>query len=357
MNIGLEAFCSYLPGERLDVKEHYGYLQPELDLLPKAQRDTLLRTAPDFVHRLKDPSGLEQMAMIAAMRVMERAGLVAADIDGLLVAQTGGKQFMPLLASYLQLNLGLGTDIIARNIGDGNISVPSALNLARVYIKGGICKRVLIVASSAQIGGKYGFGADLTDPLCMHLGDGAAAAVVSAQNIKCEILGYHMETEAVTARKTGTLNADYGDVRQARNRSLCFAAEMDDRFGAYMMLDDPKLLEIAGADRFLFGSIVRGAEKAGISPSQVNHVLTSHIAPLFELWEKDMRNNGLSHARLLSSYKTTGNVGCADVLIDLAGFAEAGAFLPGETTALWAACTGVQTAMVFLRQGVFSHPA
>ena len=349
MKIGLESFGCYLPGEQLDLKEYYAYLNPEIDKLPPRQRETLLSSAPDSVRRLKDPSALEHMALSAARLAMDNAQLAPADIDGLLVAQSGGKQFMPLMASYLQLNLGLSTGVLARNIGDNGVSVPSMMNLARLYVQSGICKRVLIVTSAAQIGGKYGFGADLTEPWCIHLGDGAAAAVVSAQNIVCEILGFHMETYAVSSRKTGTLNADYGPVRPPKNRELCFAAEMDDRYGAYLVLDDPKLLEVAGEERFLSGTVKRGAEKAGLATENIDHVITSHVAPLFDVWKKDMSENCLSQPGFPSSYKTNGRLGCADVLFDLAVFSGAGAFSPGETTALWTVCPGVQAAMVFLR--------
>ena len=47
------------------------------------------------------------MALAAGRKALDAAGLTPADIDGLLIAQTGGKQFMPLLGSYVHLNLGL----------------------------------------------------------------------------------------------------------------------------------------------------------------------------------------------------------------------------------------------------------
>ncbi len=349
MKIGLEAIVSFLPGERLNVKDYYSYLKPEIDQLPESQRLGLLRSVPDTVHRLKDPSALEFLALTAAQKALDEANLSPMDIDGLLVTQTGGKQFMPLLASYLQLNLGLGRNIMARNIDDNNVSILSIMNLARIYIKSGICKKILIVAATAQIGGKYGFGADLTDPLCLYLGDGAGAAIVSTKNLKCELLGFNFETYAVTPRTTGTLNGDYGPVRQPKNRDLCFAAEMDDKYGAYLVLDDPKLREIAGAKTFLSDTLGRAAAKAGLDDYQIDHVITAHIGELLDVWRQNLTALGVNPKAFKNQQKTIGSTACADALIDLADFAKAGLFRKDHIIALWVPCTGVQVATVLLK--------
>lgn len=349
MKIGIESIVSYLPGETLKVKEYYAYLAPELAKLPEGERRLLLDTAPETVHRLKDPSALEHMALSAAQKALDDAGLQASDIDGLLVTQTGGKQFMPLLASYLQLNLGLCREIIARNIDDNNVSVPSMLNLARVYIGSGLCRRVLIVAASAQIGGKYGFGADLTEPWSMHLGDGAGAAIVSAENLKCELLGFHFETYAVTPRTTGTLNGDYGPVRPPNNRDLCFDAEMNDTYGAYLKSYDPALRQVAGSTSFLTDTLGRAAAKAGLRLQDIDHIVTAHIGDLLDTWKRDAAEAGITADAVKNSYMTVGNTACADLLIDAASLLKAGDFHSGDILALWVPCTGVQVAAVLLK--------
>jgi 3-oxoacyl-[acyl-carrier-protein] synthase III len=349
LKIGLEIIASYLPGETLAVKEYYKYLEPEISKLPPEERLPLLNTAPDTVHRLKDPSALEHMALSAARKAIDEAGMAAADIDGLLVTQTGGKQFMPLLASYLQLNLGLRNEIIARNIDDNNVSILSMMNLARVYVGSGACHRVLLVAASAQIGGKYGFGADLTEPWSMHLGDGAAAAIVSAENIKCALIGFHFETYAVTPRTTGTLNSDYGPVRMPNNRDLCFEAEMNDTYGAYLVSYDPMLRKIAGGKTFLSDTLRRAAEKAGLSLNDINHLITAHIGDLLDVWKRDAAQAGMKADVLKTKQMTVGNTACADLLLDIADFSASGCFRSGDIIALWVPCTGVQVATIFLR--------
>ncbi len=349
MKIGLQSVASYLPGETLNVGEYYKYLKPEVDKLAEEERSSLLDTAPAAVHRLKDPSALEHIALCSAQKALDAAGLQAGSVAGLLVTQTGGKQFMPLLATYLQLNLGLRKDIIARNVSDNNVSIHNILNLSRVYVKSGLCKKVLIVAAAAQIGGKYGFGADLTEPWSMHLGDGGAAALVSSEDLKCEMLGYHIETYAVTPRTTGTLNGDYGAVRRPNNRALCFDAEMNDTYGAFLNAYDPKLREIAGGKSFLSDTLGRAARKAGLRLEDIDHIVTAHIGDLLGVWCQDLIDAGLNPKTLKTQQQTVGNTACADTLIDLAGFNDAGMFSKGDVIALITPCTGVQVAVNILK--------
>ncbi len=349
MKIGLESFASYLPGEKLTVKDYYKYLEPEIAKLPAEEARTLLDTAPTTVRRLKDPGALEHMALSAAQKAIDEAGLSPGDIDGLLVTQTGGKQFMPLLAAYLQLNLGLRKEIIARNIHDNTVSSLSMMNLARIYVGSGACRRVLLVAASAQIGGKYGFGADLTEPWSLHLGDGAGSAIVSAENLKCELAGFHFETYAVTPRTTGTLNGDYGPVRMPNNRDLCFEAEMNDTYGAYLVSHDPMLREIAGGRGFLTDTLGRAAAKAGLRLEDIDHIVTAHIGDLLDGWRQDAVQAGMKAETLKNTQKTVGNTACADMLIDVADLSKEGAFRSGDVIALWVPCAGVQVASVFLK--------
>lgn len=349
MQIGLKSISYYLPGEKIDVHAHYNYFEPILEVMNKDERIKLLETIPDFVHRFKDISALEHMALSAAEKTLDSSGLAPSEIDGLIVAQTGGKQFMPLIASYLQLNLGLNKNTIARNVNDNNISILSVMKLARIYIQSGKCTNVLIVASSAQIGGKYGFGADLTDPMCMYLGDGAAAAIVSKENIECEILSEYMETYPVASRKTGTLNGDYGTVRPPVNKELCFAAEMDDKYGAYLENGNIAFNEMVGKKGFLPMILKRGAKNASLDIGKIDHIISSHTGPFLDSWNKDLCDYGIKSEVIINKQKTIGDTGVADVLIDLAYFAKTEKFKPDDIIALIAVSKSVQVAIVFLQ--------
>ncbi len=349
MNVGFERVVKYLPAETLQVAEHYAYLEPVVAKLPKPAQEKLRLSAPDEVRRLKDASAAEMMALGAAHKALESSGLAPSDIDALLVAQTGGKQFMPLLGSYLHLNLGLKRDAIVRNIVDDNASILDASYVAWNFVRSGLCKRVLLIAVAAQISGQVGFGVDLTDPFAQNYGDGAAAAIVSSQNLRCEFLSYHFETYAVRPRTGGTLIANLGAVRPLANPDLAPKAGIENKSGAYLVLEDPFFDEIAGRRKFISESLARAMKKAGLKLSDVGMVIVPHIGRLEAKWVEDLTTAGLKAGTLANLRSKYGNMAVADLLVDLAEFAEEGRIAKDSITALWSPCMGVQLATLVLR--------
>ncbi len=351
MKVGFETVAAYVPAEVLDVKQYYAYLEPAVARLPESARERL-RSAPEQVRRLKDSSAAEIMALAAGNKALERGGLTAADIDGLFVAQTGGKQFMPLLGSYLHLNLGLRADAIVRNVVDDNTSALDASYVAWNLVRSGACARVLVIAVAAQIGGQTGFGVDLTDPLAQEYGDGAAAAVVSAQNLKCEFLSYHFETHAVRPRTGGTLIANLGEVRPLVNPDLAVAAGVENKEGAYLVLEDPSFDAVAGREGLISESLERAVKKAGLSLRDLDLVIAPHIGRLEARWIKDLEAAGLRAGTMHNLRTKYGNMAVADLLVDLAEFAEEGRIGRDSVVALWTPCVGVQLAALVLRWSV-----
>ncbi len=350
MKVGFETAVAYLPAEVLNVNEHYAYLEPAIAKLPQPLQQSLRSNAPREVRRLKDVSAAEIMALGAGRKALAESGLSASDVDGLLIAQTGGKQFMPLLGSYVHLNLGLRGDALVRNIVDDNVSILDAAFVAWNSVRSGLCRRVLLIAVAAQIGGEVGFGVDLTDPLALNYGDGAAAAVVSAGNLTCEFLAYHVETYAVKSRPGGTLNGNFGPVRPLANPDLATKAGVENKNGAYLVLDDPSFDEVAGRKGFFGESLARALKKAGLAPGDLDMVIASHAGHLEAAWREDLQAAGLSPDTYRNLRAKYGNMAVADPLVDLAELGEAGQIAKNSIVALWTACPGVQSASLVLRR-------
>ncbi len=349
MKVGFETVVKYVPAEVLHVKDHYAYLEPAIAKLPKAAQEKLRLTAPDEVRRIKDTSAAEIMALGAGRKALDSSGLTPSDIDCLLVAQTGGKQFMPLLGSYVHLNMGLKSDTIVRNIVDDNASVPDASYVAWNFVRSGLCKRVLLIAVAAQIGGQVGFGVDLTDPLARNFGDGAAAAIISSQDLNCEFLSYHFETYAVRPRTGGTLIANIGAVRPLMNPDLAAKAGVENKNGAYLVLEDPSFNEIAGRSGFITDSLERALNKADLSLPDLDTVIAPHIGDLESTWIADLVKAGLRADTYKNLRLKYGNTAVADALIDVAEFGETGRLGKDSILALWVPCVGVQLAALVLR--------
>ncbi len=349
MAVGFETIIKHVPREVLKVKDHYAYLEPVIARLPEPVRETLMSAAPDEVRRLKDTSAAEIMALGAAEKALESCGLEPSDIDGLLVTQTGGRQFMPLLGPYIHLNMGLNPDALVRSIVDDNASVLDASYVAWNFVRSGLCKRVLVIAVAAQIGGEIGFGVDLTDPLAQNFGDGAAAAIVSSRNLKCEFLAYHFETYAVRPRTGGTLIANFGDVRPLVNPDLAARAGVENKSGAYLVLEDPLFDEIAGRRGFITESLERAMKKAGLELTDLNVVIAPHIGKLEATWVEDLMGAGLKSGVYRNLRRKYGNMAVADTFVDLAEFSQTGQLKRNDVVALWSPCVGVQLAALVLR--------
>ncbi|UWG99054.1 hypothetical protein LPY66_09810 [Dehalobacter sp. DCM] len=351
MKVGFETIVNYLPDEILDVKKHFEYLKPVVEKMSLSAQGKL-KNVPDQVRRLRDVSAAEMMAIAVGKKALEKSALVASDIDAVIVTQTGGKQFMPLLGSFVHLNLGFRKDIIVRNIVDDNVSTLNAAYIAWNFVKSGLCRRVLIITVAAQIGGQYKFGVDLTDPLAQNYGDGAAAAIISAEKLKCEFLSYHFETYSVKARPGGTLIANFGSVRPLMNPELAVAAGIEsqgDQSGAYLVLDDPLFDVVASGEKFLSGSLEKTVKKAGLKLDDVKTLITPHIGYLENIWKEDIVKSGLNADIMKNLRKKYGNTAVADILIDLAEYAEDKELNKDAIVVLWSVCQGVQLAAMALR--------
>jgi 3-oxoacyl-[acyl-carrier-protein] synthase-3 len=126
--------------------------------------------------RIAEPgSGLSALALPAAVQCLERAGVAAEALDGIIVATISGDHVMPTTANLLQHRLGAtrawGFDLL--NACNGFVA---ALSTATAFIESGRAKRVLVV------------GGDIMSTLidyrdrntCILFGDGCGAVLVEA---------------------------------------------------------------------------------------------------------------------------------------------------------------------------------
>jgi 3-oxoacyl-[acyl-carrier-protein] synthase-3 len=126
--------------------------------------------------RIAEPgTGLSQLALPAARQCLERAGVSAKDLDGIIVATISGDHVMPTTANILQHQLGadkaFGFDLL--NACNGFVA---ALSTAAAFIESGHSKRILVV------------GGDIMSTLidykdrntCILFGDGCGAVLLEA---------------------------------------------------------------------------------------------------------------------------------------------------------------------------------
>lgn len=118
------------------------------------------------------------MGAEASKRAIEAAGLMAQDIDMIIVATCSQENFFPSSACLLQSHLGITEPIPAFDISAACAGFIYALVTAEQFIKSGAVKTALVVGSETM-----SRTVDWTDrKTCVLFGDGAGAIVLQASN-------------------------------------------------------------------------------------------------------------------------------------------------------------------------------
>jgi 3-oxoacyl-[acyl-carrier-protein] synthase-3 len=132
------------------------------------------------------------LALIAANRALETAGLTAKDIEAIIFATTSGDQLMPNTACVLQRKLGAGF-CMALDISAACSGFVYGLGMAHDFIGNGSYKTILVV------------GAEILTRLvnykdrdtCILFGDGAGAMVVTRaeEHQSSKIYSHHLHAD------------------------------------------------------------------------------------------------------------------------------------------------------------------
>ncbi len=332
MQVGFETIVRYVPEEIL-TKEHFDYLKPALAKLPEFLQEQF-SIVPDEVRKYKGKDGdrAELMAIAIAQEAMDRSGLKPSDIDYIIGA-----------AVSLHKELGFNLDTPMLNVADCCASFLDACQIAWNLVGSGACRRVLVVASAALAGGPNGGTTDLTDPIAPIFGDGAAAAIVSSQNLKCEFLSYLGETDGTCYRSAR------GEIRPLANPELAEAAGVPSGVGPYFNMDDISYIEVASKKGYLRESLERAFKKANLKLSDMDMVICHHLGDCEASWIQDLLDAGLRADTYKNLRLKTGNTGHTDLPTDLVQFVEDGLIRRGSIVALWVPGSGISLASLVLR--------
>jgi 3-oxoacyl-[acyl-carrier-protein] synthase-3 len=142
--------------------------------------------------RIVEPgTPLSALAEPAARQCLERAGVPASEIDGIIVATISGDHVMPTTANLLQHRLG-ANKAWAYDLANACNGFVAALATASAFIEAGRAKRILVI------------GGDIMSSLvdysdrntCILFGDGAGAVLVEAgPGDGLGIIGFEMHSD------------------------------------------------------------------------------------------------------------------------------------------------------------------
>jgi 3-oxoacyl-[acyl-carrier-protein] synthase-3 len=158
-------------------------------------------------HIIRGQDTTLSMGIKASKIAIERSGILNDDIDFIVFATISPDYYFPGPGVELQKELGLKT-IGALDIRNQCSGFVYALSVADQFIKTGMYKNILVVASEVQ-----SLGLDMTTRgrgVSVIFGDGAGAAVLSRSNDDSKILSTHLHSEGEHAKELAVLAPGMG---------------------------------------------------------------------------------------------------------------------------------------------------
>jgi len=313
IKIGLETVVQELP-ERVMKDTDYDYLKP---FVPEELRGIF--RGPAEIRRFKDDDAAEILGEKVARKALDRAGLKPSDIDYIIANNCGGQYALPMIGCYIHYKLGCRRETPVLNISNACASFVDACWVAHNLILAGIYKRILVVTVSVwETRGGQG-RADLTNFLDVFMGDGAGAAVVSSQNLKCEFISYYNRTfgEIYDTVGVSIKPPAHPELKQADDQPPVTS----------YLFTTPLFFEWwkQHADSFGIDSINGALKNSNLELSDIDTVIFHQpFDMLYNQWIEGAAKAGLSKDKWKDTWNKYGNLTNAVIPVNLAEFWERG---------------------------------
>lgn len=331
--VGILAASHYVPERVLTNKE----LEEKLDTTDEWIRS---RTGIHERRVASDNETTASLGTVAALRVLEKAGCAAEELDLIIVATMTPDSILPAISCRIQAELG------ARNAGAFDVSIACsgftyALALGCGYVACGLARKVLVV------------GADVMSRVmnwndrgtCVLFGDGAGAVLLGEVQ-----KGY------------GLLAQELGSDGQGAEHLRIPAGAGAHPVGEDGLVPQDFTLQMNGREVFRFAvqvmgnAAVRAAKKAGIRPDEIDlfipHQANSRII------EAAAKRLDLSDEKVFVNLQRYGNTSCASIPLALSEALEEGRIREGSKVVLVGFGGGLAWgALVFRWGGVSSSDA
>lgn len=328
-SVGLETVVSVFP-EAIVRAEDQTYLQP---VIPESLRGRF--RFPRQLRRLKDDLAFEILVERAVNKALETAGLQVADIDCIISNNSGGRYNLPAGAAFIHSNFNFDKEIFALNVGNTDASFIDACELAADFVRAGKYRRILVAATSAwETPGGQG-RADLTDAMSGRMGDGASAAIVSTENLKCEFLAH--DARALSE----VYDWRFAMLRAPANPGLAGAGEQP--AFANFLTTRPEYFDWwrRKGRNLAVDNFRRTLGKAGLELGELDMII--HHQPLDGLddaWIDGAEEAGISRSRWKNTWDQYGDLMSASIPAGIAEFWARGELEKGAIVGLIAIGTG-----------------
>ncbi|MDN3677877.1 beta-ketoacyl-ACP synthase III [Flavobacterium paronense] len=289
-------------------------------------------------HIVRGQDTTTTMGVKASKIAIERSGISYDAIDFIVFATISPDYYFPGPGVALQKELGLNT-VGALDIRNQCSGFVYALSVADQFIKTGMYKNILVVASEVQ-----SLGLDMTDRgrgVSVIFGDGAGAAMLSRSDDDSAILSTHLHSEGEHAKELAVLAPGMGgrwvtDILADKNPD-------DESYFPYMN------------GQFVFKhAVVRFSEVIN-EGLQANNLLVSDIDMLIphqanlRISQFIQKKFGLKDDQVFNNIQKYGNTTAASIPIALTEAWEQGKIKKGDTVVLAAFGSGFTWASAIIK--------
>lgn len=289
-------------------------------------------------HIIRGEDTTTTMGVKAAKIAIERSGLSNDDIDFIVFATISPDYYFPGPGVELQKELGMKT-IGALDIRNQCSGFVYALSVADQFIKTGMYKNILVVASEVQ-----SLGLDMTTRgrgVSVIFGDGAGAAVLSRSNDDSRILSTHLHSEGEYAKELAVLAPGMG----GRWVTDILADNNPDDESYYPYMNGQFVFKHAVVR---FSEVINeGLQANNLKVSDID-MLIPHQANL-RISQFIQKKFGLNDEQVFNNIQKYGNTTAASIPIALTEAWEQGKIKKGDTVVLAAFGSGFTWASAIIK--------
>ena len=318
-----------------------GHYLPE-KLLTNADLEKLVETNDAWIvertgmkvrHLAADNQNTTDLALIAAQRALEAAGVTAQELDMILFCTVSADTIMPSAACVLQAKLG------ARKVMSFDLSAACSgfvygISVADQFIKTGVYKNILVVG--AEVLHRYVNYKDRDT--CILFGDGAGAIVLGRAEDKEDstVLSQHFYAD-------GTLGELF--VLPAGGSALPFSQRVLDEGLQYVRMKGREIFK--NAVRTMSICCQEAINQAGIKIEEIDWMIP-HQANI-RILEAVADHFGIQKEKVVINVQDIGNTSAATVPIALDYAVRDGRIKRGDNVLLTAFGAGLTGGSVLLR--------
>ena len=269
------------------------------------------------------PDNTTTMAVVAAKRAVEMAGIDYTAIDMIIVGTTTAEYYFPSTACLIQKHLNLHDDIPAFDLNAACAGFIYGLSIADQYIRNGSAKHVLVVGVDSLT--KVVNWEDRST--CILFGDGAGAVILQAQ------------------KEPGILNIIIHANGSYSNLITAKSGIWEREFSPHLHMYGKEVFKLAVTK---LGEIVDEIiEKSGFTQSNIDWLIP-HQANL-RIIEATAKRLGLPKERVILTIERHGNTSAASIPLAFDAAVRAGKIKRGEMLLLEAFGAGLAWGAALLK--------